>query len=136
MAHELVFIENEKISEWWPKILPWAEEFCQHSQESYDPDYILERLRHSLMQLWLVIKEGNIEAVCLTEIRRTRIKEFIIVVMTGNNMKEWLHLLEPLEKQAKLAGCKKMVGVAREGWVKILKPLGYEKRHVQVEKWL
>lgn len=132
----LMPIPNENIGTWWSQVLPWAEEFCQHSQGSYDPQYILERLNDSLMQLWLIMNDDVIFGVVLTEIRQTKIKECIIVVTTGREMESWVHLLKTLEKYAMLMGCTKMVGIARPGWEKILKPLGYKKMHVQLEREL
>ncbi len=127
-------ILTTSISDFWPKILPWAEDFCQHSQGSYDPPFIKEKLQKGQMQCWLVMKGEEIAAVCLTEIRKTLIKECVIVVMTGDDMASWVHLLKLLEKYAISMGCKKMVGIARPGWERVIKPMGYRKTHVQVEK--
>lgn len=133
---QLITVPTANIDEWWPEVLPWAEDFCQYSQGSYTPDYILERLQKSLMQLWLAMDGKNIVAVCLTEIRKTVIKEYVIVVMTGEDMLSWIHMLGDLENYARSLGCQKIVGVARPGWEKILKPIGYRKTHITVEKEL
>lgn len=132
----LVPIQTKTIDEWWPKILPWAEDFCEHSQGSYDPPYILEKLRDAHMQIWLIMNGSIIIGVVLTEVRMTKIKECVIVVTTGKNMASWVHLLKLLEKYAVLMGCKKMIGIARPGWEKTLKPYGYRKTHIQVEREL
>lgn len=132
----LVPIHTDKINELWPRILPWAQEFCQHSQESYDPPYILEKLNNAKMQLWLVMNDADIFGIILTEVRMTKIKECVIVVATGEDMESSVHLLKTLEKYALLMGCKKMIGIARPGWERVLKPFGYKKTHVQVEKFL
>lgn len=125
---------TDSIEEIWPEILPWAEEFCRHSQGSYDPPFILEKLNRGMMQLWLVKSVEEVVAVVLTEIRQTKLKECVIVVTTGRNMKEWIHLLSVLERYAKLMGCDKMVGISRPGWENILKPYGYRKKHVELER--
>lgn len=127
-------IRPDAIDGWWPRILPWAEDFCQHSQGSYDPPYIFDKLQRGSMQTWLVMKDDDIAAVCLTEIRKTLIRECVIVVMTGEDMSSWVELLALLEKYAIAMGCKKMVGVARPGWERVIKPMGYKKTHVQLEK--
>lgn len=132
----LMPVPTENINELWPKILPWAEDFCQYSQGSYDPPYILGKLQMGQMQLWLVMKNEGILAVVLTEIRKTIIKECVIVVTAGKNMDAWIHLLMTLEKYAILMGCQKIIGIARPGWEKVLKPLGYKKTHVELEKML
>lgn len=132
--YKLFPVAPKTIDVWWPKILPWAEEFCQHSQGSYDTNYILKMIQESLMLPWLIMKEEEIFGVCLTEIRRTIIKECVIIVCMGSDMASWKHLLPTLEKYAICMGCKKLVAVARPGWEKIFKPYGYRKTHVQLEK--
>lgn len=130
----LMPIRPDTIDIWWPKILPWAEDFCQHSQGSYDTVYILERIRAARMLAWIIMKGEEIFGVCLTEIRITKIKECIIIVCTGRDMASWKHLLPTIEKYATLMECKKIVAVARPGWERIFKPYGYSKTHVQLER--
>lgn len=134
--YRLVVANTDHIDSFWPRILPWAEDFCQHSQGSYDPPYILANLQKGAMQCWLVMKGEEIRAVILTEIRKTIIKECVIVVTTGEDMSLWIHLLKTLENYAILMGCQKIIGIARPGWEKVLKPFGYKKTHVELEKML
>ena len=47
-----------------------------------------------------------------------------------------LDYVEDLEAWAKDQGCKKMELFARPGWEKVMKPKGYKKTHVQIEKEL
>lgn len=132
----MVLVPQDSIDIWWGQLFPWIEDFCLYSQGSFDPPFILETIRSGFMQPWVVKKDEKIIAVWLTEIRKTAVKEFVMIVATGQEMKEWADFLPSLEKYAIANGCKKMVGVARPGWEKILKPSGYKKTHVQMEKFL
>lgn len=120
----------------WPRLYPWAEDFCNHSQGSYDPAYILAKLTSGEMQAWLMLDNEKMLGITLTEIRQTLIKELIIIVCTGEEMLSWHHLTKVLENYGKSIGCKKIVGIARPGWAKILKPDGWTMPHVIVEKIL
>lgn len=120
----------------WPMILPWAEEFCQHSQGSYDPPFILKNLATGAMQAWLMQDGDQVLGVTLTEVRQTVIRELTIIICTGKQMESWHFLTSALEKYAKAMGCQKLCGVARPGWEKILQPSGWKKTHVFLEKML
>lgn len=120
----------------WPRLLPWVERFCADSQESYDAAFIFENLKDGTMQAWFMMGDDGILGVTLTEVRQTKIKELIIIVCTGKDMVSWSHLVSELEKYAIQIGCKKICGIARPGWEKILTPLGYKKKHIELEKML
>lgn len=120
----------------WERILPQVVSFCDHSQGSYDPPYIYDKLLSGQMQAWLMMSDDKMLGITLTELRQTLIKELIIIVCTGEEMLSWNHLTSVLENYAKSIGCKKICGIAREGWKKILKPQGYHLTHVVLEKML
>lgn len=134
--HIVPIVGSDEVSAWWPRVKPWADDFCEHSQGSFDSGYILDNLTAEMMQLWVVMRDDELIAVCLTEVRVTKLTECVIIVMTGSDMRAWLPLLEKLEEYARQMGCQKMVGVARPGWEKMISPYGYKKTHVQMEKRL
>lgn len=134
---KIIFLRKQDLERWKSEIDPWVEEFCTHSQGSYSPQYIYNRLAEDLTQMWLVLDGVIIKAVCLTEMRRTEIKEFTIVVITGEDLETWLPQIKVLEDVARAEECRKIVVVAaRLGWQRVLKDYGYQSTHIQVEKFL
>jgi hypothetical protein len=136
MNTRVELIPNASIDLMWPRILPYVESFCEDSDGSIDPEFVLENLKTGAMNAWYMMGEDGMLGVTLTELRQTKIKEFIIFVCTGEEMVSWYDLIEELEKYARSIGCKKSVAVTREGWKKMLKPKGYMLTHVVLEKTL
>lgn len=129
-------IVTKEIPLYWLHLLPWVKDFCSYSQESYSPEYVREKLESGEMQAWLMKRGIDTLGVTLTEIRITEIKELVIIVCTGDEMREWHHLTAALEKYAKSIGCRKICAIARPGWERILKPANFVKTHVILEKML
>ena len=54
-------------------------------------------------------------------------RRLVVCLLAGKNLFEWGHeLAEELEALAKKEGCQKIAVEGRLGWMKLLKPLGYE----------
>jgi hypothetical protein len=90
------------------------------------------------MALWLALSETEaIEALAITEIAAyPRITVCKLLACTGDDAALWVHLLESIEAWAKSRGCAAMEPVCRPGWERRLKPMGYRKTHVVLEKRL
>lgn len=79
----------------------------------------------------------RIEALAITEIvayPRTTVCK--LLACTGDDAWRWVDLLAQIEAWAKAQGCAVMEPICRPGWERHLKPKGYRKTHVVLEKSL
>jgi len=82
-------------------------------------------------------ERARIKAVAITEIAAyPRITVCKLLACTGDDAARWVELLAPIEAWAKSRGCAAMEPICRPGWERRLKPLGYRKTHVVLEKCL
>ena len=103
---------------------------------AFDAEDIKDLCKQGAMQLWLVVDETDeVLATVVTELRSyPNYKVCDARIVTGKHMNRWHHHVADLETWAKTKGCKKMELFARPGWEKVMKPKGYQKSHVQLEK--
>lgn len=89
------------------------------------------------MQLWGV-HDGALKAVFITQIvEYIRIKRLRLVLIGGHEIENWLEIVsECMDKFAKENGCTGIELWGRKGWIKRLKPLGYEEYETVVIKEL
>ena len=134
MTADLHSIGRAGVDDVWPYVLPFVEQACEHSY--YDkPEDVYLALEKGTAQLWLVSKDGEIEAVCVTQVQfNAKGAACSIWICTGHDRQDWQHHLSELEIWAKHEGCNLMRHTARPGWERVLKPMGYAKTHVLLEK--
>ena len=131
---ELHNIGRDGIDDVWPYVLPFIEQAMDRSH--YDkPEDVYIALDKGTAQLWLAAKGGDIEAVCVTQIQfNAKGADCSIWICTGHDRQDWQHHLAEIEAWAKHEGCNMMRHMARPGWTRILKPMGYAMTHVLLEK--
>lgn len=109
----------------WPFVEPLVQRVIDRFDMGYQSEHILEKLKARDQQLWLCGSKG----IATTEITRTA--EFGVLgvpIVAGDDMNEWLDdLFNVLRNFAKQHDCKFLEGYGREGWVRQLKPYGFEK---------
>lgn len=99
---------------------------------------IINAIKQENMQLWIVFNDKDeIHAIAVTEVREYPQKLVLTVLLAaGFEVDEWLHHLKTIESYAKEFGCHYSTIYGRDGWIKKLKPYGYEKTHVVLRKKL
>lgn len=124
--------------ELWSRIRDRIAACCERSGAKYEPIDVLRNLIAGAMTLWLAIDETDeIKAVAITEIAAyPRITVCKLLACTGDDAALWVDLLVSIEAWAKQHGCAAMEPICRPGWERRLKPLGYRKTHVVLEKGL
>lgn len=132
---KLLPVGRSQIADWWDTIQPLMSSFYERSFGRYKPEDVLERLQDGNFQLWLAIQGPIVKAACMTHIiTYPQLLDMRIFMMVGEDRDLWLGLLEKIEGYARAFGCAKLSGEARVGWERVLRPLGYEKTHIYVEK--
>lgn len=96
--------------------------------ERITTDDVFKWIKSRDVQLWIVYSE-KIIAACTTQIVNfPRSKTCRILSIGGSRMPEWQTELDSvLTKWAREQGCSDMDCPVRDGLVKTLRPLGYEK---------
>ena len=134
MASELHNIGRAAIADVWPYVLPFVTQAMERSH--YDtPEDVRLALDKGTAQLWIATRGEEIEAVCVTQIEaNAKSVDCSIWICTGHDRQDWQHHLAKIETWARHEGCTVMRHMARPGWSRILKPMGYAMTHVLLEK--
>ena len=136
MTTNLIQFSKEEIDKVWPLAKELVHKACIRAGGFTSEEHIKENCKQGTMQLWLAVTDTN-EILCVgvTEIRDyPNYKVCDAKIVTGKRYKEWFDQIDKVAEWAKEQGCKKMELFARPGWEKIMKPKGYVKTHVQIEK--
>lgn len=121
----------------WPRVRDRIASCCDRSGGKYEPADILRNLIAGRMDLWLAEDGGAIHAVAISEIVvYPRVRVCKLLACTGEKARRWLDLLAQIEAWARAQGCAVIEPVCRPGWERHLKPMGYRKTHVVLEKTL
>lgn len=135
--YELVGIRSDRLEHFWPLIRDYVAEAIERSDGKYEVTDILNALLARDMQAWAVTDGEKIDALVLTEIvSYPRQREARILACTGSDARQWVHLISDIEAWAKANGCARLEPIARPGWEKYLKPLGFKRTHVVLTKEL
>ena len=138
MTTNLIQFSKEEIDKVWPLAKELVHKACIRAGGFISEEHIKEHCKQGTMQLWMAVTDAN-EILCVgvTEIRDyPNYKVCDAKIVTGKRYKEWFDQIDKVAEWAKEQGCKKMELFARPGWEKVMKPKGYVKTHVQIEKIL
>lgn len=120
-------------------VYPKIEAATAYSVGKYKGSDILQKIVSGNMQLWAAYNEDKdtVDGVAITEIAvypQRKICRFLCA--TGENLIEWINLIEGMEEWAIEMGCDGFQAECRPGWEKLLKGFGYSKSHVILNKEL
>lgn len=133
----LSLIPNAEVVERWPDFRPFLAGMCERSNHRYEPADLLRLLLADQYQLWSAAEGQAIDAMMLTRVVEfPGAKACEMAAAFGENSKEWVGFIGEVEDWARGQGCGLMQPIGRPGWERVLKPFGYEKTHVLLEKKL
>lgn len=121
----------DTLSIFYPKI----EAATHYSVGKYKGGDIVRFLVSGAMQLWAACDEDKVMAIAITEMvvyPQRKICRFLCA--TGEHMQEWFNFIDDMETWAVANGCDGFQAECRPGWEKFLKPKGYAKSHIIVNK--
>ena len=134
-----VKFEAEKVKEVWILVKDLIQKACDYSDGFADAEDFKKWLEQGTMQLWVAWdnEEKKVRCVCITEVKQyPKYKVCSCKITTGNSFKQWVDFMDYVMEWAKEEGCRKMEIHTRPGWERILKPKGFFKTHVQLERIL
>lgn len=120
------------------QLSPFIEEAAAGSNGKFLVIDITQLLLKEEWRLWTARENGRIKAVLITHfVSYPRLKCCELMAAVGVDREaNMLPFMADIEAWAKTAGCKLMQPIARPGWERVLKPLGFVKTHVMLEKRL
>jgi hypothetical protein len=130
-------IQPAEINAVWEDVRALIEDACETTRGKFDAQDIKAGLLTGEDQLW-IWRTATAFAVGITRLANyPKQRVCTLRIVTGNNVDEWyLPCLETIERWAKANGCQAMEFQARPGWERFIRPLGYDKTHVYLEKSL
>lgn len=134
-----VKFEAEKVKEVWILVKDLIQKACDYSDGFADAEDFKKWLEQGTMQLWVAWdnEEKKVKCVCITEVKQyPKYKVCGCKITTGTSFKQWVNFMDYVMEWAKEEGCRKMEIHTRPGWERILKPKGFFKTHVQLERML
>jgi len=121
----------------WPIAKEYLKPSISMNRGAFTDKDLYKLIQDRDMQLWGV-HDGDLKAVFITQIvEYIRMKRLRLVLIGGHEIEEWLDMVsECMDKFAKENNCSGIELWGRKGWIKRLKPLGYEEYETVVIKEL
>ena len=107
--------------------------------ESWSSYYTIQALFRAVqngeIQLWAVRAGGALELVVFTEIRDfPKLRVLDVLLCIGRHLAPSVEFMEDVERYARRRGAKKVVGMGREGFLRVLAKRNYRQCVVGFEK--
>ena len=94
-------------------------------QDMYNLSDIKERIKAGLMYIWPAK-----DSVMITEFANYPRYRVLNLIFLGGDYKELEEMLPSVEEFARQCDCKQIIGGGRKGWIRRLKPLGFEQMYL------
>ena len=134
----LLAVPSTCVPTWEPSVTPLLEMASARSRGKDTPEtyFRMCRARDAQMWLWLASRE-TIQAVLITRImEHDGGKSLCGVAIAGYRPGDWMGAITDIEHWGRENGCVRAEWIARPGFEKLLKPHGYVKTHVMLERTL
>jgi hypothetical protein len=120
-------IEWFRVPELWPAVERWLTDAINQGV-GYAPDDIRRALLIREMTLWVVRDGERLFACAVTTLwSQPQVKVCHIVLVGGEEIQKWHHLIGELESWAKEQGCDEVREHGRPGWKRYAEQHGYEQ---------
>lgn len=130
-------IPAHAVDDVWNEVRPSLEDACETSRGKFDANDIRIGLLERDDQLWIWRTETAFAVGITRIVNYPKQSVCTLRIVTGSNMDEWAEpCIKAIEDWAKANGCHAMEFQARPGWERFLRPRGYDKTHVYLERAL
>jgi hypothetical protein len=118
----------------WPRVAPLIREALERGEGSYLEADVAMACMGGLWGLWLVERDGQVAALCVSEIINfPRKKKCLLRYLAGDWETIEAHIPD-IEAYARAQGCHMLEGYARRGWARRMGD--WEQRYVILQKEL
>ena len=132
----LMGIPSACVSSWEPKVVPMLAMAAERSRGRDTPETYLRMCRNRDAQLWIYLaSRETVQAVLVTRILQyDGGKSLCGIAVAGYGVRDWIGCLDDIERWGREHGCVRAEWITRPGMEKLLRPRGYIKSHVMLEK--
>ena len=134
-TRQLLLVLPELLPEVWPEV----EHLFLENAQVWDEYYTLESIQYWLvkntMQLWTLSDDEEYLLAWITELREyPKVTVLNFPIILGSKLYDNLDLLDCVEMWARKQGATKSCVFGRKGFLRALKPYGYEQKGVTLSK--
>jgi hypothetical protein len=135
----IVPVASSSVHDFWPLLEPWLQGIVDLNPFGFSLFNLKVDAEEAEIQLWMGWDPNTKECM---GVAGTRVlegfdgsKTVAIEFCTGKQRSEWERAgVMVIEQWAREIGANRVRPLTRPGWERVLKPLGYHKTHVMLEK--
>lgn len=134
----IIPVQPEDIGHYQKIALPFIQSALEQTAGELTLEEILADVANRKRHLWLIKLEDEFLAGVVTQMYSTQsgLKIGEITMAGGKDYAAWSHFSDTIGQFFKAQGCKIMRVIGRDGWEKLLKPKGFAKKHIILDKEL
>ena len=126
-------LDSEDIACHWDELCKLFEKPLKRTgaDRLYEPDDVLWKCANYDWQCWAYI-DSTIKCAFATYIEEypTGAKNFVVYLVGGTDIDEWLNIAWPVFKEyAKAHGCDRLGGMGRKGWLRAIRRIENQPLH-------
>ena len=128
-------VAPEDIGMVWPAVAPILVKAVDRNNGEYTIDDVRDYLESGDYHLWVFIEDNVFKGACVTYFAQfPRIKTCNFLLAAGFEIDKWACIVNHIIPWAKDNGCAIIYVSGRAGWERVLKPFGFEKDSVTLQK--
>lgn len=130
-------VSPEAVSVLWLQVEPLIEQYGQGTILNFCTlEELKDGCKNDKIELWIGMQGSDIVHVGFTQMCRGQAGAYVEVLWVGGEgaLRHVRTALKKLEQWAAVVGAKRIVIGGREGWTRVLAPLGYGFHRVEVTK--
>ena len=123
---QLVGVPHDRVKDVWGLIEHLLVPVSEGSLDNYTVEEYRTDCENRDAQLWLSVKDGEIESCAVTRIDvYRRFKSCAFIAVGGRERDNWLEFESDIAEWAKAQGCTYLDGFFRKGWERVLRDQGW-----------
>jgi hypothetical protein len=129
---KLIFVRD--LAEWYEQAKPFVQRMADGSHGRHTEATIRARIEKGEFWLAVAADGDDVRAAMIAQpvTQPTGLRELWVWGLTGKRRRDWQHLEAELRRAAKAAGFARITATAREGWARVMKPIGWRVEHVDM----
>ncbi len=134
---EICAFTLDEVVHYWPDIANSLAKVSHIWDDCYTLDSLLHGALEQKIQIWSAGDDIQHKIILFTDVLLTPEgnRYMRIFLAVGEGIEEYLPMLDAtLDRFAQIQGCTHILIEGRSGWERLLKPIGFKKRHVALTR--